>query len=122
MNVIVFPSITVITKKIFSTEGEKREHKKEQTEALKAIRSQVLHKDLIGILEIKRYCKEMAKTTEWAMFVISPDADDRGPIFQRISELLSDCGGHGSFLVAGMHIIEAGEESLKLKEIFENSI
>ena len=119
MKIKVFPSITVITKKRFSTEEEREKHKREQTKALEVIRPQVLHKDLIGILEIKRYCKEIAETTEWVIFVISPDADDCGPVYQRISKLLSDHGGCGDSLMADMHVKEVGGEFLELKEILE---
>ena len=119
MNVKIFPSITVITERISLMEEERRRHKVEQTKALEIIKPQVLHKDLIGILEVKRYCKKTGETTEWVTFIISPDADNSGPVYQRISELLSNHGGCGESLMAEMFVKEFGGELSKLKEILE---
>ena len=119
MNVIIFPSITVITERISLMEEERRRHKAEQTKVLEVIKSQILRKDLIGILEVKRYCKKTRETTEWVTFIISPDADNPGHVYQKISELLSNHGGCGESLMAGMYIKEFGGELSELKKILE---
>ncbi len=123
MQVRIFPPVTVKTKSYLQTNEEEKEHKRQEAEALEEIKSQILSKDIIGILEIKRHLelKEDEKTTDWVTFIITPDADNfNGQIQQKVCEILSENGhGVGGYYLSDMHIIGTGGSTLKLKGILE---
>ena len=124
MRIEIFPPITVRTKSYLQTTEEEKAHRKQETEALEAIKSQILSQDVIGILEVKRHLEIEKKNTSWVIFIITPDADDpKNLLQQRVVESLSEADyGSGGKYLAGMSIVVTGGSVLEVSNVLEKSL
>jgi len=111
-------------KSYLQTTEEEKVHRRQETEALEAIKSQILFKDVIGILEVKRYLEIEEKNTSWITFIITPDADDsKGLLRQRVAKSLSGAGyGPDGRYLAGMFIVGTGGSVLEVSNVLEKSL